>query len=704
MTCDKKPESGPTPGVDVYRQRRDGDKDPSGASRLLFAWLSDDHQRAHLYKDMVSKCVALPFESRALKEDEDGSGSKDEDGTRSFRQTAHLLVARQHLEEAYTNSSQVDLAREEPLQFSNSPFQGLGGTFMLAIDEPKPDANMPFKSHDAQRKYCYDHLKDLANDFPAVATVAFKTGALLPLKSRNFDLALLAEQVSVRYVATLFGFPQSDLGMLLETGRKIGKGLQYQMMARHFVTEPKVILEAKQALAAVSQRVAELIDIYDQPIGKAQLDFRDDLDEELKKLRDYWIAGKEPEKTQALKGFVPLMRQMARDKSHYSTTEKAILVAGLIGGAVTNIRAAICIAVNQFFCLDAAGLETVKKAAVDAFLLYRDANWDDPVSQNFRKFVEEAMRVNPPASFIPRRAGKTFWLKNCDGADTDEIKIGDLIVIGVGGGSWTPADTSTDLTKAKEHCPRFKMDLTLSEPGDNQCPFNKVFGGPPELYGANGRAVYTHSCFGKDFAMHVVTHTARQMMMLPGLTQALDDTTAQPVGLTKKWGYYCESYPLEYQREKLLRQSPLQTVLTIKNPVPENAQALKQVLQFGAPFIEKVLQEARHVHFASFIFLDNDSKLVLFTAFDGDFDAYIGHFAREFGPLFDRFFSHIENGPPAPIAEHAFEFVQFLRRFQTPSVGGYFFSAYPEAQVDQIRWRFNKERKYDLFDLGRGHD
>jgi hypothetical protein len=202
-----------------------------------------------------------------------------------------------------------------------------------------------------------------------------------------------------------------------------------------------------------------------------------------------------------------------------------------------------------------------------------------------------------------------------------------------------------------------------------------------------------------SLAMHVITHAARQVILLPGLTQTLDGRKGLPFGLTKTWGYYCETYPLEYQRELLLRQSPLMTVLSIKAPVPENAERLKQVLRFGAPFIEKVLTGARHVHFANFLFLDNDSKLVLFTAYDGDFDAYIGHFAREFGPLFDRFFACVEGGPPNPIAEHPFEFVQFLRRYQHQPVGGYFFSAYPETRVDQIRHHFSNQRHYDWFEL-----
>ena len=194
----------------------------------------------------------------------------------------------------------------------------------------------------------------------------------------------------------------------------------------------------------------------------------------------------------------------------------------------------------------------------------------------------------------------------------------------------------------------------------------------------------------------------RQLLLLPGLTQSLDDSSGEILGLTKRAGFICERYPLEYEREKLLRQSPLQTVLYVKNPVPEHAAALRQVLQFGAPFIERVLRDARHVHFASFMLLDNDTKLVLFTAYDGDFDAYIGHFAREFGPLFDRFFSHIENGPPTPIAEHPFEFVQFLRHFQQPAVGGLFFSAYPHVQTHQIVSHFNKNRDYDFFTLEGG--
>ena len=700
-------------------------ENPDRASRLLFSWLSDDHARELLYQDMNEHCVALAFESRAL--DDADAGAINDDGAKSYRQTAYLLAAKKHVEDAYTLSANIPNPKDLP--YSNTPFQGLGGTFMLAIDEPVaggPNSKVPnFKSHDAQRKYCYDALIAQDGFFDLIATVAFKMGALLPLKSRNFDLTALAEQVSIRYVALMFGFAQSDLPLLATTGRRIGKGLQYQMMGRHFVADPLIVPDTKLALGQVSRRAAELLDLYDRPVGQEQIDAASDLADEFDKVRDYWFedgAGSSPIKKQRLKHsdprkrFQPIMQRMAQDRSEYSTTEKAILVAGLVGGAVTNIRSAICIAIQQFFRLPEAALQDIRRSAAEAYLAHGDADWNGTKSKDFRRHVEEAMRVNPPAAFVPRKANLDIDLPCCDGNKADQtalregatrhIKKGALIVIGVGGGAWAPEDTTAKLCAAGHS--RFDFATPVSKPTD-ACPFSKVFGGPPDLYGTNNpseRADYTHSCFGKDFAMHVITHTARQVMMLPGLSQALDatataaDGSPAPTGLRKTWGYYCDTYPLEYQREKLLRQSPLQTVLPIKDPVPENAAALKLVLQYGVPFIEKVLKDARHVHFASFLFMENDSKLVLFTAYDGDFDAYIGHFAREFGPLFDRFFSHIEGGPPSPIAKHPFEFVQFLKRYQQAPAAGYFFSAYPEARVDQIQYEFNSQRKYDFFELG----
>lgn len=661
------------------------------ANHLLYDWLSCDKSREALYADLNNQQAVLKFRSRAQTDKQHPADCCDEDRPKTFQRDAFLIAAQAHVEQAYKNST------DNPLKWSHAPYKDLGGTFMLALDEALPGGGLgtnEFKSHDQQRNYCHGLLTQLQPALDAVATVAFKAGASLPLKQRKFDLADLAETVAVNYVARLFGFSQSDLPALKQTAPKIGDALTHVNMAQHFVTDLGVIPEAKKALASLTQRAAQLIDLYDHPVGRDQKDKLADLSKEFDELRNYWfehpIAGK-THKMQHLKSinFKPMMQLMAEDTSEFSTTEKAIMVAGLVGGTITNLRSALCIAISQFFKLDAKDLKTVRDAAVKARLKHEDANWVDPEAAQFRAYVEEALRLNPPAAFVPRRAAQTFTLGGT------QIPANSLMVIAVGGGSWMPADAA----KVTACQPRYAMPKTPPAGTPAICPFSLAFGGSPELQTVPGRADYLHSCIGKDMAMYSISYSVRQLLLLPGLTQALDEKTGKQLGLTKRSGLICERYPLEYEREKLLRQSPLQTVLHIKNPVPEHAAALRQVLQFGAPFIEKVLREARHVHFASFMFLDNESKLVLFTAYDGDFDAYIGHFAREFGPLFDRFFSHIENGPPAPIAEHAYEFVQFLRQYQQPAVGGLFFSAYPEAQADQISWHFNKNRQFDFLTM-----
>ena len=679
---------------------------PTRANRILFSWLSDDAMREELYKDAINNQVALKFESRALKEDI--PKNLDEDRPKSYMQDAFLVIHPDHVNAAYQHSSSVP---SDQLQWGNAPYAGLGGTFMLALDEPTTlgdDSADPFRSPHLQRRYCYELLQEFKPEhLDAIATVAFKAGALLPLKCRNFDVAELAEMVAVNYVARLFGFSLADLPLLKETAQKIGNGLMYVNMGQHFISDPAAIPQAKLALGAVTQRAAELIDLYTRAVGVDEEKRLCDLQDEFKKLRQYPFEDptkRTNPKTSPLESFMPLMQRMAQGSTvpgisptkHFSTTEKAIMVTGLVSGTLTNLRAAVCIAIKQFFSVKQDELEDqlekVRKIAVDAWQAHRDANWCDTEAEKFRALVEEALRINPPPPFVPRKAVKNITLE----PGGKSIPAGTLIVIAVGGGSWKSGGFDINAKPSMSDKPD---TLSTDTNVKGRCPFSKTFGGPPELVRSDGRAEYLHSCIGKDMAMHSITYTVRQLMVLPGLTQTLDEKTGDAIGLVKRAGFLCERYPMEYEREKLLRQSPLQTVLPVKNPVPENAAALRKVLQYGAPFIEKVLREARHVHFASFIFLDNDTKLVLFTAYDGDFDAYIGHFAREFGPLFDRFFSYIENGPPSPIAEHAFEFVQFLKRFQTPSVGNLFFSAYPEAEAAAIAADFNPRREYDFFTL-----
>ena len=82
--------------------------------------------------------------------------------------------------------------------------------------------------------------------------------------------------------------------------------------------------------------------------------------------------------------------------------------------------------------------------------------------------------------------------------------------------------------------------------------------------------------------------------------------------------------------------------------------------------------------------VENDDCLALSTVFDGDFDAYVEHFASKV-PLFDEQFKYLEDAPPTPIAEHPKEFVEVIRRNDRTPLAGYFFSAYPTVSVAEIK-------------------
>jgi hypothetical protein len=124
--------------------------------------------------------------------------------------------------------------------------------------------------------------------------------------------------------------------------------------------------------------------------------------------------------------------------------------------------------------------------------------------------------------------------------------------------------------------------------------------------------------------------------------------------------------------------------------VSVHAEALKTIIKFGAPIVEKKLNDAKLVHFASFLFIENDTKMMLQTIYDRDFDAYIEYFALQIGPLFDLVFAHIEDAPPSPVSEFPKEFVDTIRRYNVQPVAGYFYSAYPLAEVSMIRNQFGE--------------
>ncbi|MFO1286047.1 MAG: hypothetical protein U1F49_05655 [Rubrivivax sp.] len=133
---------------------------------------------------------------------------------------------------------------------------------------------------------------------------------------------------------------------------------------------------------------------------------------------------------------------------------------------------------------------------------------------------------------------------------------------------------------------------------------------------------------GRWLARPLVHAVVREVLRLPGLRPALDAETEAPVRLQKRWGAACVSYRMEYQRDRRLVQQPLILKIPIKEPVAENAAKLDALTRGGAWIVDDALDGARHVHFAWFMLLEGGTHLGMVGQFDdGDFDAYVEHFA-----------------------------------------------------------------------------
>jgi cytochrome P450 len=590
-------------------------RSPAEANRLLFTWLSDDDARADLYQCLSGTEEVLKFQSRA--------GTKErrtQDIPSVFHQEVYLLAKRQH----------VIQALKDPKNFSSSPYNALGsGTFMLGLED---DAN-----HEKQRAFASEYLRYDARTIDAVASVAFDAGAVLPSKQRNFDLVDASEQVALHFAGFLFGFEQADHVLLQQTMRAASFGADYQIMGRHFVSEPAAVPDASIALGALLERVAQLIDIYRARIGQTENDTYQRLGLELQELRQEMgkSTGSPPPE------FEPVLRRIASGvKVDYSGNELAVIVVGLIAGSISNIQAGASIAIYEFF-RSAAVFDGAYSAAV---------KWQLGGTGDGGPLIDmiwEALRLNPPVPFLPRKT-------------EEEIQVG-----------------STDIPKHSN------VILAIGAATRDPDPANQREKDPLIFGGAEGEFL-PHQCVGRHLAMPVIARIVRGVLLLDGLAQTHNPRTGELIPLEKLWGVNCKKYPLQFNRTSVLTQFPLIVIMKVKTPVALHAEALKEIIKYGAPKIEKKLRDAGHVHFAWFLFIENDTKLMMSTIYDRDFDSYIEYFALEIGSMFDLVFQHIQDPPPMPVSEFPKEFVDTIRRYNNRTAAGYFFSAYPTADVARI--------------------
>jgi hypothetical protein len=619
-------------------------------TRVIFEWICDDYDRAKLYQKLSTlqidtrgtKLGAKPFPIKSRSKFLDDPSPLKSDSTDDCGSIVYLVHNRKDI-----NSIMLDTD-----SYSNLPYLEIGsGGFMLGLDPlgiSVPVGKVDI--HKIQREALEHSLVSWqAAEVKTLSQLAVKEAKVMALRNKFFDVADFSEQAALRFCIKLFGFATSDYGLLEESLRRTYRGMNYQMFGRHFLSEPLTLPLAKEWMGRLGTRVSQLLDEYQHLPNYPRWDER--LGDPRAKQR-LLPEGVEPLSDFGLTGGKPVLQVLATTKLNLTGQERMVIAVGTLAGIVGNVQASVCIAVEHI--LNQLKNNHIKKSvgspSAKAFALQPD-DWT---------WIAEAMKLNPPAPYLPRIVAKEVTTPS-----GFKFNKGDELILMIGTGT---NDTSPI------------------------CPFHNVAGQKEDSlifgFGENTnlpKQPYSqHWCVGDFLARPLIEETVRATLSLPGLSRRYDPVTAEPLRLEKRWGFACEKFPLSYKREKLRTQQSLNVVMRIKAPIPENAERLKRVIVGGAPRIESALIKARHVHFAWFEFIENDTKLVLHTVYDGDFEAYVSHFALTVDDMFDQLFMSIEGSPPLPVRDFPNEFVETLRRYNLPPAGGYLFSAYPTAETHQI--------------------
>lgn len=586
-------------------------------NRQLLKQLEDDDLRGALLAAIARDGGFRDFPSRASGPqpccpDDDNPRPPPEIGHRTVR-----IIAKRDLI--------VQALKDGGTEYSSRPYGELGGgKFMLALDP----ATSGQAAHEVQLKALRASFPTDPDLFGRIAHHACEAAAILSLRREQFDLAEFAEQAALRFCQYLFGYAARDFPILQAALRDNHHALVYQVLGRHFTTEPLAIEAAKVPMGRLLKRTAELIDAWA------------DVEEDAEALKGAWADGEED--VDALKGcrtpavltgYVPVLKKLGQWIDALNGEQRAIVAVGAAAGTTGNVQAAVCIALKALFA-DPARFDV-------ACALAAKERPDRPSTRRHEwwPLIGPALLRNPPIAFVPRT-------QIVRGGPNGRTTYRDVL-LALGGGT----------------CPTGEDD-------------SLIWGGW-QTFGK-------HGCFGEYLAKPLITEIVRFVIGLRDVAEKLDPLTAKPVGLDKRWGFECKSYPLTYRRERRVAQATLNVHMRIKQPVKDNADKLRLVIAAGAPLIHEVLGESRHIHFAWFEFVERDTVLVLHTIYDGNFEAYIQHFALRVGDLFDALFESIEDAPPMPVNKYPNDFVALIKRYNRPPAMGYFYSAYPKSESAQI--------------------
>jgi hypothetical protein len=124
------------------------------------------------------------------------------------------------------------------------------------------------------------------------------------------------------------------------------------------------------------------------------------------------------------------------------------------------------------------------------------------------------------------------------------------------------------------------------------------------------------------------------------------------------------------------------TELTVIAPLkPGAAASLRQVLNGLQVTPESPIKQIGTIHFARWVIIDNDSRLLFTSNFDGSWENYLRDFSQKTPEGMDRIFGHCDGYPDGGCRD--FEaFKDYVAKYQVTT--DLFYAAYPETSVKGV--------------------
>lgn len=129
------------------------------------------------------------------------------------------------------------------------------------------------------------------------------------------------------------------------------------------------------------------------------------------------------------------------------------------------------------------------------------------------------------------------------------------------------------------------------------------------------------------------------------------------------------------------------TALTVITPIiPEKLEILKQVLEGVQNNPSSSIARISTIHFARWVIIDDDTRLLFTSNFDGSFEDYIQDFVREIPEGLDRIWGNCEGYPGSIPIDSFFDYIN-AHKFANNT----FYAAYPHLTVPDVKncekWR-----------------